>query len=317
MNPVNIISKAIKLFLTANLLLIPHNRANANDEAFRELMKDYRDQGVIGEKKTRVAKPTSGVAIYKTGESLVTPLVVGDEAVFGSEFGKSLTLRYGFRFACVHWKYDVAGYLTNHTKEDNVGWIVNLESPDKRTRVNVKLWDVTLSAAFDHPLTAEQIQQRDTEQGKLDSKYREDEAAGIKIASRYTVPYPDPLSGDERILAGKEVISRWVGKGIDSYEIGEGGQIHFSSEKVSNKEFVRGDLDLNKGNIKKKCVIWVLNLSGYRFKAVPDKRRANMWVCQVVSDPPDFSSIDIKAHRILETLRFAPNDQNVYPDLRE
>ncbi|HUK81922.1 MAG TPA: hypothetical protein VLZ12_04750, partial [Verrucomicrobiae bacterium] len=136
-------------------------------------MKDYRDQGVIGEKKTRVAKPTSGVIISKASESLVTPFVAGDEALFGNEFGDLFRLRYSFRFACLGWRYNIEAYLTNPGQPERISSVVDLESPDKKTRVTVKLLDVALSAAFNHPLTEEQIQQQRSAQDKLDQKYKE------------------------------------------------------------------------------------------------------------------------------------------------
>jgi hypothetical protein len=64
-------------------------------------------------------------------------------------------------------------------------------------------------------------------------------------------------------------------------------------------------------------VAWALNLSGYRLKNRPDERRSNTWVFEVVSDPADFPGVEAKAHRIVETLHFAANNQNVYPDLRD
>jgi hypothetical protein len=106
-------------------------------------------------------------------------------------------------------------------------------------------------------------------------------------------------------------------KGVDSYRLAEGNQIKFSSEKVSNKEFVKGEAELHAAKLKKKCVVWALNISGYRLTNAPDERRGNTWVCQVISDPLDFSSVDAKAHTIVETLKFAASDQNIYEDLRD
>jgi hypothetical protein len=282
-----------------------------------ELMKNYRDSGVIGEKKTRVAKPNTGVRIYRGNESFVTPLVIGDEALFGSEFGNSYHLGYAFRFACLGWRYNIKAYLVNPGAEERISSPVDLESPDKKTRVNVKLIDVAFSAAFNHPLTEEQIQQQRAAQDKLDREYQRTEAIGIAVLSRYVPPYPDPLSHEERILAGKEVITRLLAKGVNGYKLREADQIRFSVEQVSGKKFVRGQANLYGANVQKKCVVWALNISGYRLKDAPDKRRGNTWVCQVISDPLDFLSVEAKAHRIIETLKFASGDQNVYPDLRD
>jgi hypothetical protein len=312
----NPIREAMKPFLIAIVLFV-QTAENPVNAMGKDLMREYRDSGVIGEKKTTVTKPTSGIIISKASESLLTPLVIDGDALFGSEFGHEFRLRYSFRFACLGWKYRIAGYMTNPGKEESSGWIVDLQSPDDKTQVNVKLVDVAFGDAFRHPLTEEQIQRQRAAQEKLDRDYQRSEASGIRVMSRYTPPYPDPMNREERILAGKEVIGRLLGKGVDGYKLAEGSRIRFSSETVSKKEFVMGEADLDKASSKKKCIVWALNISGYRPKNEPDGRRGNTWVCLIVCDPSDFSAVGAKARRILETLRFAASDQNVYPDLRD
>jgi hypothetical protein len=159
--------------------------------------------------------------------------------------------------------------LANPGKEESSGWIVDLESPDKRTRVHVKLVSVALSPAFSHPLTEEQIQQQRVAQDEQDREYQREEAVGIRVMSRYTPPYSDPLSREDRLL----------GRGVDGFKLAEGSPIEFSSEKVSNKEFVRAQADLYAGNVRKKCLVWALNLRGYRLKESPTERRASTWIC--------------------------------------
>jgi hypothetical protein len=327
MNRSNTTGKAMKLFLIAIVLLIQiaHNQVNAMGRRnIDDLLKDRRDQGVVGEQKTR--RPEAEVKFFKEtrswivsakpGASLVTPLVVGDEALFGGVFVNYFQLGYAFKFACLGWRYDIKAYVTDRGEWGHISSPIDLESPDKKTRVHVKLVDVAFSDALTHPLTEEQIQQQRAAQEKLDREYQQSEASGIRVASRYVPPYPDPLGREERILAGKEAIGRLLGRG-DGYKLAEDGQIRFSSENISGKEFVKAEADVYAGNLKKKCVVWALNVSGYRLKAVPDERRANTWLCQVLSDASDFVSVEVRAHRILETLRFATGDQNIYPDLRD
>jgi len=288
------------------------------EKDLKDLLPEYTDSGIIGEHKTRVAKPTPGpIFYYKAGASLVTPIVAGDEALFGGEFGGDFTLRYAFRFTCLGWSYNVTAYwLNRYTKYDS-GWLVNLESPDKRTRVNVKIVDVPLSSSFYHPLTEEQIQQERAAQDRVDREDQKLEAEGIIVASRTKSPYPDPLNREERILAGKEVIRRLLDKGVEGSKVADVDKLNYTSETVAHKEFVRGEADFYRGTLKKKVVIWALNIGGYRLKDAPDERRAETWVCEVISDPTDFASVEGKAGGILETLKFPASDINIYPDLRD
>ena len=282
-----------------------------------DLLRDSRDAGVIGERKTRVAIPTSGVIFLREGESCVPPFVTGDEALFGGEFGGYFELRYAFRFACVGWTYDIKAYWLNpYTKEYN-GWLVNLASPDKKVRVALEIVDTPLSASFSHPLTEDQIQEERAAQDTLDRDYQRMEAKGIGIGQRTRMPYRDPLNREERIRAEKEVIRGRLDKGVEGFKTADPEKITYTSETVGQKEFVRGEADVYKGTLKKKVAIWALNISGYRLKDAPNERRAETWVCEVVSDPLDFGSFEGKEGRILETLKFSAKDDNIYLDLRE
>jgi hypothetical protein len=229
-----------KLFVVFvfSLMVGTQGKVDAGEKNINVLLKDHRDQRIIGEPKTRVAAPTSGVLVYKSGkfyhagESLVTPLVVGDEAFFGGSVIESLG--YTFKFACLGWKYDIKAYVTSTGEAVRVSSPVELDSPDKKTRVSVRLVDVGLAPAFVHPLTEAQVEQQRTAQVELDLDYQRTEAGGTHLASRYTMPYPDPLNHEERITASKELIVRLLEKGIDGCHVVDGAQIKFNTEQVSN-----------------------------------------------------------------------------------
>lgn len=256
---------------------------------------------------------------YVVRDSFVTPFVAGDEAEFGNKLGDHFELRYGFRFACLGWRYSVIGYMTNAIPfaEMQNERIVELESPDKKTRISTKLITVALSSAFSRPLTEWQIQEQTKAQAKLDLDYQRSEAIGIRVMSRSTAVYPDPLTRADRILAEEELIGRLLSGGADNFKLGEANQIRYETLTISNKEFVQGNAGVVTGNCSKQCVIWALNVSGYRWKDRPEERRAVFWVCEVISDASELTAIQAKARRIPETLEFSASDQNVYPELRD
>ena len=189
--------------------------------------------------------------------------------------------------------------------------------PDRKTSVHTKILDLLLSVAFDHPLSEKQIQEECANQEKEDRDDQRMEAKGILIGSRAKIPYVDPLTTEERQLAAKEIIRGLLSKGVEGYQANDLEKLHYTVEPLGQKDFVKVEVDLSKGTMKKKSVIWALNIRGYRPKDTSDKRRVETWVCELVSDPLGFESVETKMAEILETLRFSGNDTDIYPYLRD
>lgn len=259
-------------------------------------LKMYRDTGLIGEKKTTQGKKayynrSTGMTnyVYEMG-NLVTPEVIGDVAYF------NLNYDYSFNFKCLNWKYNLKAYwFSGDVGEERIGFLASLVSPDKKTFIDVKEIDVPVKLSLATVLTQEQLNMLQSQ------SYVE-----------------DSFVGDDRILAAQQAIQWVLDKNLDGYEIASDGPIKFTSEQINNKVFVRTEIDVfsKKENITKKCVIWALNLRGYRLKRNENVRRMETWICQVISDSSVYPDIVFKARMIPETLDLNPA-RNVFPNMKE
>lgn len=261
-----------------------------------DYLKELRDSGVIGEKKTvedpRIAShcnPKTGAIsnVYRRGSSLVTPRVIGDMVYFGldpySPNSRS-QLGYSFMSKCMGWKYDIKAYWSSaDVTEERTGFSVSLESPDDKTFIDIKYIDIPVIPPLSTPATQEQL--------------------NILQTQTYVEA---PFVGEERILAAQQAIKWLLTKGSDNYEISKDYAINFSTEKIGNKEFVRAEADVfsKEENVMKRSVVWALNDRGIRLQSMENVRWMETLICQVVADESDYLSAAAKAHMILETLKF-------------
>jgi len=250
-----------------------------------------KDEGIIGERKTiRGTKSYHDSTLDATythrtkGATFVTPILVEDVAHFNVEW------EYQFDFACLKWKYEIqSGYL-NFEEYENIGWIVRLESPDKKTLINIKKYNLAAKNSLATSITEEQ-------RSKI-----------------LTKALPDPFIDEERILAGQQAIKWVLRNDLEGYNLAnKENAIKFTSEIVGGKKFVKADVELFDGSNRKKCTIWALNYWGYR-EMKTGERRMLIWIAKIISDPDEFLNVSTRSRMIFETLQFARN-QTVYSDL--
>lgn len=292
-----IIKRVILVFVF--LVFFGFNLASAMESATS--MKDSRDTGIIGERKTIQGEKvyyeeSTGITYHvrKRG-TFVTPQVIDDIAYFGSyQQGYPTSLGYSFRLSCLNWKYSIVAYWSSpDVTKERVGFSVDLESPDKKTAIYIKEVDIPVSGVL---ATFPNQKQLDALQLKT---YVE-----------------DPFLGDERILAAQQAI-RWIlDRERDNHEARD-SSISFTSEQIGNYVFVKTEADIfsKKENVIKKCVIWALNFRGARLKKNESIRWMETWICRVISDPSNYSSAMAQARTIIETFKF-DSGRNVYPDLK-
>ena len=265
------------------------------DNARGDDMADYRDSGVIGEKKTTTGEVTtthpSGATITSLtgGRKTITPVVNDDVAYF------DLNGDYSFHFSCPNWKYKIESFWSNpDANQERTGFSVALIPSQESSFIEVKELDIILQSPLNTEPTTEELNsiQRN---GYVES----------------------PLQGEERNLAAKQSIQWIINNGLDGYFFNNNEHVEFSVQSLGNKEFIKAELNvLSKGESgTQKCTIWALNERGYRFRNGNNLRRVETWVCLVISNGSDFSDFVSQAKMIPETLEFN-SGRNVYSDLK-
>ena len=260
--------------------------------AMGDEMKLHRDSGVIGEKKTVRGEKHSydastGITYRVHGQgTFATPQVIGDVAYFGSARYPT-TLGYGFRFNCLGWRYQIREYWFNadgtpnpEATADRVGFWIRLESPDKTSTVETKIISIDMPLA--EPLatlpTSEQVElmQRQGEVG-------------------------NSLIREKQLAIAQQSVMWLVTRSWQEYHLLTDTPLHFTIERIGEKTFIKTEFEVltQESQVPKKCVMWALNLWGYRLGK-------DTWVCYVIGEAPDYESLAAKVHMILETLQIDP-----------
>ena len=249
-----------------------------------------KDEGVVGEKKTREGKietydNKSGLTnTYITnGATVITPVVSGDIAHF--EFGS----RYKFDFSCMGWKYWIEDG-TNYEKDPHIGCIIKLTAPNKDAYIEIKNIDLPADPELNYPPTDEQR----------------------RIARTEAVD--DPIASEkERYLAAQQAID-WIIK----TELNNAICLNVAPQVIGNKKYLKADVEIKdpKANFKK-CEIWALNYWAYRND--PEVRRIIVLAFIIKIDPNSGRSDEIllQTHKIFETLAFTRFNIHVYQSLKD
>ena len=254
-------------------------------------MKSYKDEGVIGDKKTREGK----IIVYDDklgathtfitkGATLVTPVVSDDVGTF--EFTE-----YKFDFSCIGWHYWVEEGGLHKVGEPWVGFITKLEAPDKSVFITVKTIDLLAKNGLNTQPTQEQ---------RTTSKQKAVDDLG--------------MSEKERYLAAEQAIGWIIG-----VEFNNAARLNIAPQDIGNKKFLKAEVDISDSNMNlKKCEIWALNYWAYREYERPENRRIITWVAIIKADPDVPATTDIlqQTRGIFETLEFTKWNQAVYPDLK-
>jgi hypothetical protein len=271
--------------------MMAHARGPSVAYALGDEMKLHRDSGVIGEKKTvqgeKDSKDASTGIIYRVHRrgTFATPQVIGDVAYVGSARYPT-TLGYGFRFNCLGWRYQIQEYWFNangtpnpDVTADRVGFWTRLESPDHSIIVETKIVsiDIPLAGPLATLPTPEQVQliQRQGDVG-------------------------DPLIRENQLAVAQQAVTWLVNQGWEEYHVVTDAPLRFTADQASEKTFVRTEFEVldRKTQAPKKCVMWALNLWGFRLGK-------DTWIGYVIGDA-DYASLAGKVRMILETLKIDP-----------
>ena len=260
--------------------------------AMGDEMKLHRDSGVIGEKKTvqgeKHSYDTSTGITYRVHRrgTFATPQVIGDVAYLGSARYPS-TLGYGFKFNCLGWQYDIREYWFGadgtpnpDVTTDRVGFWIRLESPDKTTTVETKIVDI------DIPLTGPLAILPTPEQVELLQRQGD---------------VGDSFIREKQLAIAQQAMTWLVNQGWKEYRVLRDAPLRFTADQVGGKTFVRTELEVldQQTQTPKKCVMWALNLWGFRLGK-------ETWICYVIGDTPDYASLAAKVHVVLESLKIDP-----------
>jgi len=197
---------------------------------------------------------------------------------------------YNFNFKGLGWPYRLQAYWsgadgTPHpdVTADRVGFWVQLESPDKTTVIQTQEVDIPVTASLTTPLTPAQLE-----------------------VLQHQTYVEDLFIGEERLLAAQQALTWLVEQGWREYRALTATPLQFTIEQIGDKTFVRTELEVvTKGTqATKKCVLWALNLRGYRLKGTENIRGMETWICWVISAVPDYQDLAGQARTILETLAF-------------
>ncbi len=243
-----------------------------------------RDSGVIGEKKT--LRPLKIYHEEKTGSTFrspdkgnfATPQVTGGVARF--DLGGD-----PFEFECLGWKYHIQNHWSNaDATAENIGHSAHLESPDKKTLIHVSSVDLPILPPLNtHSMTPEQKQ---TAQEK-------------RVAE-------DPFIGNESRMIAQQAVKWYLNQNINNYIVSEKDTpVHFTTENINGKEFVRTEFNVlnKKQNAVRKAVVWAYNYRAF-WLSDDGKRHAYTWICQIITDPSEYSNVIAKARQIPETAEF-------------
>jgi len=251
-------------------------------------MKLNRDTGVIGEKKTTHGRRESydqktGITYVRHKSSFVTPVVVGDTAYFDLDV-------YKFNFSCLGWPYSLQAYWSGvngasgwDVNANRAGFFVRLESPDENTIIETIEVDIPVDAPLLTTATPEQAQ-----------------------ALHHQTYTEDPFLGEERFVAAQQAITWVLKQGLLKYQAITDTPLRFMVEPIGEHTFVKTEVEVidQKAQVTKKCVLWALNLRGYRLQGAEDIRKMETWICSIIGDAPDHASLAAKARMVLETLTF-------------
>lgn len=269
----------------------------AGDALYESVTGDYhrydRDSGIIGEKKT--LKPLKIYHDKATGSTLrsvakgnfATPQVAGSVAKFDSGAAH-------FEFNCLGWKYRTQNYWS--TSDSIAGRItrsVELESPDRKILIRVSLVELPVSSALNmHAMTLEQE--------RILQKW------GLAEA---------PLAGKESLIAAEQAVQWYISHDEDGLVVLEKDKsAHFETETINGKDFVKTELNISnkKTNAERKSLLWAHNYRSFWWH--DGKRYISSWICQIITEPSDFSITIAVARQIPETAEFKKYSLNNEPD---
>lgn len=277
----------IMITIVSTLIMLSfYNELYAMGGKFENMNKD---KGVIGDKRTRAEKKVyydqkrdTTYIFPSKNRTFVTPVVIDDVAKFKFDG------EYAFDFLGIGWSYRVQSGCLDIEQKNRLGWVVELQSPDKKDIIATKELD-------------------------LPAEYSLNTVPTEEVVSVLPKAAKDPFIGEERILATKQAI-RWVlSNDLGNYSVINNATINYATEIISNKEFVKTEVDISDGSRIRKCIIWGINLWGYRNK--PEERKMIVLMIRVITEPDNLSSALSKAHTILKTLSFK-NNQCAYSDLK-
>jgi len=273
--------------------------------------RQYRDSGVIGEEKTlrplKVYHEETTGSTFRTPDkgNFATPWVTDNAAKFKLG-GKT------FEFECLGWKYRIQDYWwkwassSTNAPAENLGHSAHLESPDKKTLVHVSSVSLPVYPPLNrHSLTPEQ--ERMLQKTREDPFIRGGTPEGIQEQMKQKQPFiEDPFVGEESRKVAQQAVEWYLNQNVNGFFVSEKDKpIRFITEHISGKEFVKAEFDIwnEKENFSRKSLIWAFNHRGF-WSAYDGKRRAYTWICQIISDPSEYSSAVTKARQIPETMRF-------------
>jgi hypothetical protein len=123
--------------------------------------------------------------------------------------------------------------------------------------------------------------------------------------------------GEESLIAARQAVKWYLDQNMNGYVVLEKSKpIRFTTENINGKEFVKAEFDVmnRKENIIMKSVLWSYN---YRaFWLYDGKRHSWIWICQVITDPSEYSSAVAKARQIPETAEFKKYGPYKQPEKR-
>ena len=211
-------------------------------------------------------------------------MVVGDTAYFDLDV-------YKFNFKNgLGWPYRLQAYWsgadgTPHpdVTADRVGFWVQLESPDKTTTIQTQEVDIPVTASLTAPLTPAQLE-----------------------VLQHQTYVEDPFIGEERLLATQQAVTWLVEKNWKEYRLSPDTPLRFTVERIGENTFVKTEFEVlaQETQATKKCVMWALNLRGYRLKGTEYIRGMETWICYVIGEAPNYQNLAGQARMILETLAF-------------